>query len=94
MHSWGVKLCNASPTAVSNVSTVRAAMRSRIDLIFEKGFSIGLKAGDCGRSDEYAGAGDKPTLNRLLGVSANFRFPLTVCLPESARARLIIIFLK
>ena len=25
---------------------VRAAMRSRIDLIFEKGFSIGLKSGE------------------------------------------------
>jgi len=38
MRSCGVKLCNASPTAVSNVSTVRAAMRSRIDLSFEKDF--------------------------------------------------------
>jgi hypothetical protein len=45
MHSCGVKLCNASPTATSSASTVRAAMRSRIDLIFEKGFSIGLKSG-------------------------------------------------
>jgi len=39
MHYFGVKLCNASPTAAS-ASTVRAAMRRRIDLIFEKGLSI------------------------------------------------------
>ena len=58
------------------------------------GDALGSQAGDCGRSDDYAGAGDKPPSNRLLGVSANFRFPLTVCLPESARARLIVIFLK
>ena len=46
MHSCGVKLCNASPTAASSASAVRAAMRSRIALILENGFSIGLKSGE------------------------------------------------
>ena len=40
MHSCGVKLRSASPTAASRASAVRAAMRCKIDLIFEKGFSI------------------------------------------------------
>jgi hypothetical protein len=46
MHSCGVKLCNASPTAASSASAVRAAMRRRIDLILENDSSIGSKSGE------------------------------------------------
>jgi hypothetical protein len=42
---------------------------------------LGLQAGDCGRNDGYAGAGDKPSLNPLLGVSTNSRLLLPPCFP-------------